>query len=111
MAASLSNVVTTPLGGGYRMVTGFATLSNVYLTGGETMDLSDYLLTGGFPVVLTGGDDGYQVIHNRGTAAAGKLVAYYGNNNAAADGAFAQVANAADLSAVIVGFTAIGAAA
>lgn len=111
MAATLSNVVTTPLGGGYRMVAGYATLSNVYLTGGETMDLSTYLLTSGYPVVQLTGDDGYHVEHNRGTAAAGKILAYTENCNHTTNAALIQLANASDASAVICSFIAIGAAA
>lgn len=108
MAATISNALFSLLPGGQGCLSGIATLSNVYLTGGETLDLSSYFSSASYPNVVASGDDGYQVIHNRGTAAAGKLVAYYGNNNHADDGPFAQVANAADLSAVVLPFIAMG---
>ena len=40
--------------------------------------------------------------------ASNKLLAYYGDNDAGADGEFAQAANTDDLSAANVGFFAIG---
>jgi hypothetical protein len=107
MAATISNASFTPLPGGQGLLSGFATLSNVYLTGGEVLDLSSYFSSTSYPVVTLNGDDGYTVKHDRGTAAAGKIMAYK-PDAATSNSVMTQVANAADLSAVICPFTAMG---
>lgn len=104
MAMTVSGVTTSALPGGYVLVAGKATGSNVYLTGGETMDISAYV--GGSPIVVMGGDDGYVAQHNRGTSAAGKVLLYEAGADAAA---LDEFANAGDASDVICTFMAIGA--
>jgi len=106
MAATLS-LTYSRLPGGGKIAYGTATLSNVYLTGGETMDVSSEFA--GSPIVLSGGDDGYVVRHDRGNASAGKLIAYAANGGAAAAAALVQVANATDLSAAICHVVIVGA--
>ena len=106
MAATFTVGSVTHLPNGEVLVRGTATLSNVYLTGGETLDLSTWL--SGSPLVVANGDVA-NVKHNAGTAAAGKLIAYQANGGAAGLAALVQAANAADLSGVTCTVVAIGA--
>jgi hypothetical protein len=81
------------------------TMDNSYPTGGETCDLSSYFGTacwGGHPI-----DDmanaGYLMRYDPAASnapATGKLLAYYFDYDAGADGAGIQVANTTDLSAL-----------
>lgn len=104
-AATVSVTYTNEMGGGMRMAVGTITMPEVYETNGATADLSDYF--DGSPIVLLGaGDDGVILQHNRGTAAAGLVLAYYSNSSANA--ALPEAANAENLSAVIVNFAAFG---
>ena len=109
MAATLSSVKTTPLMGGYTMVSGLATGSSTYLTGGETMDLSAYILSSTSPIVMVGNSGqatvGYVGAHNQGTAAAGKVLFFEAGADSAALDEFANAGNAAVIN---VPFIAIG---
>jgi hypothetical protein len=105
MALTLSLTYDTTMGGS-KIAYGTITFDNVYVTGGETLDLSAQF--SGSPTVLTSSDDGYVIRHNRGNAAAGVLQAYFANGGAAAGAALIEVTNAADLSAVIVHCIAMG---
>ena len=106
MSLTITNNWNQPLTGGARLCSFTVTFDNSYPTGGETFDISGYFQ--GSPDVQVTGDDGYVIEHDRGTAAAGKLVARYGDYDATADGALIDVANTTDLSAVIVKVLVIG---
>ena len=107
MAVTLSSVSCSHLPGGEVIVRGLATLDGAYANGGEVMDLSSYILSSSSPTVLVGDDDGHQCTHSRGTAAAGKILAY--NEAAAANAtALAAVATNTNMAAVVVHFIAIG---
>ena len=82
MATTVSVTSVCELPNGERMIRGTGTLDASYAAGGEVIDLSTWFT--GSPTVLVGGDDGYEVQHDRGTAAAGKLVAYEAGADAAA---------------------------
>lgn len=88
-------------------VHGTVTFDNLYVTGGETLDLSSYILSTDSPTVLLNGDDGYVARHDRGTAAAGTVLLYY-DIASSTNAASAQVAVNTDVSAVICPFVAIG---
>lgn len=106
MAATITLGCATPLPGGYVLVTGTATGSSTYLTNGEVLDLSSYILSTSSPIVTCGcSADGYVGAHNAGTATAGKILFY----EAGADGAaLDEFANAGNAVAVTVPFIAIG---
>ncbi|MEE9366915.1 MAG: hypothetical protein V3W44_09535 [Dehalococcoidales bacterium] len=106
MAATVANVKVLWSVGGGLAISGRATLSATYLTGGETLDLSSYFQ--GSPLVIPTGDDGYVIEHDRGNAAAGKLLARFANGGAAAGAALIELTNAVDTSAVICSFIAVG---
>ncbi len=103
MAMTVTVTATCDLPNGDRLVRGTATFDSSYATGGEVMDLSTQL--SGSPTVLLSGDDGYVPQHDRGTAAAGQVLAYEAGVDAAA---LDEVAATTDLSAVICPFVAIG---
>ena len=109
MAITVSTVVRSSLPGGRVLVAGLFTFDNVYATGGETMDLSAYLLGTSTPLIVVSGDDGWMVQGDRGTASANKVLCYgSADTNAAVN---QQAAVSTDLSAVIGTFIAIGTAA
>jgi hypothetical protein len=83
------------------------TCTNTYVTTGTNneMVLSTYFLSTSSPNVILGGDDGYEAQHNRGTAAAGKVLLYEAGADAAA---LDEFANAGDASGVILTFIALG---
>ena len=109
MAITISVTQSTNLPGGFRLISGTVTFDDSYPTGGETMDLSSYLLSTSSPTVIINGDDGYVIQHDRGTAAAGKLIAY--GTGSANKAALTQQDATTNLSTVICPFTAIGQAA
>ena len=103
MALTIANTFVIDSATGARVASFTVTFDNVYPTGGEILDISSWFQ--GSPDVYVAGDDGVVVQHNRGTSAAGLLLAY----EAGADGAaLDQVANACDLSAVITKVLVIG---
>lgn len=88
-----------------RIITGQIDFDSSYPTGGEAMDLSSY-----FPVALKAvfieNKAGYVFAYDYANK---KVLAYYADYDAVADGALIQVANTTDLSAVVdVRFMAIG---
>jgi len=107
-SATVSVTAVHTMQGGYRVVHGTATLSGTYITGGDTIDLSSYFKSASSPTVIPSSDDGYLIRHDRGTAAAGTLMAYVVNINASGNVALIEVANASNLSAVVVPFIAVG---
>ena len=103
MAASFTVTYQGEGTSGYRMIAGTCTIG-VYITDGVDADLSDYF--SGSPVVMLGHDDGYLVEHNRGTAAAGKIICRVSNSTA--NSTFPQESNATNLANVVVFFQAFG---
>jgi hypothetical protein len=101
----------TPQGGGTKMIAGTGNIG-VYLTGGAPMNLSNYLLSTGSPIVTATPTDGYILKHDFGTAAAGKLKVYQqvlnAKNGIDQNIPMIEVTNATDLSAVKFGFIAMG---
>jgi len=104
VALTISATHSTELPSGARQVAFTVTFDSSYPTGGEVFDVSTWF-SGSPHVNPGGGDDGYVIQHDRGTAAAGVLLAY----EAGADGAaLDEVANTTDLSAVICHVVVIG---
>jgi hypothetical protein len=94
-----SGAIFTPkvyANGDLKFATGSVSFDNSYPSNGETMDLSNYfnVLLG----VIFETKAGYVFEYDY---AAGKAKAYYGKYSAAADGALVEVANLADLSAIV----------
>ncbi len=105
MAVTITVQHSCELPNGARQIDGTVTFDSSYPAGGEVFDISAYL--SGSPNVRCSGDDGYEIQHDRGTAAAGKLLAY----EAGADTApLDEVTATTDLSAVICYFQAVGTA-
>ena len=104
----------TVLPGGELMIRGLATMSSSYAAGGDALNLSNYLTSTTAPTVVPCSADGYVVEHNQGTAAAGKLMAYFNvlnsdtMNGVAQNTALYQVQTGKSLAAVNVVFVAIG---
>ena len=104
----------TVLPGGELMLRGIATMSSSYAAGGDALKLSNYLTSTTSPTVVPCSADGYVVEHDQGTAAAGKLIAYFNvlnsttTNGSAQNAALYQVQTGKDLDAVNVVFVAIG---
>jgi|2_EtaG_2_1085320.scaffolds.fasta_scaffold101651_1 hypothetical protein len=113
MALTIKVIDTTLESGGQKMIRGSILLDSSYPTGGETMDVSNWLKSGGSPtILLDGGSGAYVLRHNQGTSAAGKVQAFYVTQNAI-NGAventvLVEVASTADLSAVNASFVAVG---
>jgi len=105
--ALTQSLTVTHLPNGHIMAYGTMTFDSVYVTGGETMDVSS-IFSGTPIVVVGGGDDGYVCRHNRGNAASGVLQLYFANGGAAAGAALIEATNATDASAVIVTVNIIG---
>lgn len=110
-AISVKVTYNPPAQSGLKTMTGTLLGANNTYDGGNTIDLSDYF--SGSPVVFATPQDGYTFAHDAGTAAAGKLIAYVGVQNAI-NGAVANtpmtpVALNSDLSAVNTTFIAFGA--
>ncbi len=97
MALTIANVkplTPGPSTGGYRMR---VTFDNSYPTGGEVLDLSDYLSTIEH-VQVSAKASGYVIQHDHGTPAAGVLQAFEAGADAAP---LDEVADTTDLSAVV----------
>lgn len=87
-----------------RVLTGSLALDSSYPTGGENMDLSSKFAA--LKLVLFENDAGYVFQYDYTNK---KVIAYYYDYDAGADGAAIQVANATDLSALTdVRFIAFG---
>lgn len=110
MAVTITISTENPLGAqdgsGELTLRGTVTFDSSYAgSGGETVDLSTYLASTSSPTVIFGGDDGYVIQHNRGTAAAGKAVVY---KSAGSVAAMTEATAAISLSDVISPFIALG---
>lgn len=112
MAVVFSNVpFITPNMSGYKECAGFANIGT-YLTDGVQMNLQNYLDDAGYPVVICSNPGGYVLEHNKGTAAAGKVLAYYsylnGKNGIDQNATLFQVTNGTNLAATQFSFIAKG---
>ena len=105
MAITIAAANSCELPNGSRQVIFTVTFDNSYAAGpGEVFDVSAWF-SGSPDVNPGGGDDGYVIQHDRGTAAAGVLIVY----EAGADGAaLDEVAGTTDLSALIAKVTVTG---
>ena len=92
---------------GERVVRGTITFDSSYATGGETFDIVNIGLTMLSHLTFAVGTSGYVPVWNRSTSAP-EAQAFYGDNNNASDGPLIEVPSTTDLSAVTVGYTAIG---
>lgn len=90
--------------GGKRGTFGTITLDASYPTGGEAVAARGVGL-GTIEDLTPSGDDGYIP---RWDAANSKIVMYYADYDAVADGALIQVADATDLSTVVLRYQAVG---
>jgi len=97
MALTLSQ--ETPLLANVRRVLVTITFDASYVTGGESILPADVGLGEILHINFNQGEDGY-VLH--WDSVAQTIVAYYADYDAVADGALIEVANAVDLSAVVV---------
>jgi hypothetical protein len=104
MALSLSVTHKSPMPGGALILFGTVTFDSSYPTGGETLDVSAYFT--GSPHVFLSQDDGYHIFHDKGTAAAGKLLVH--GTGSAEKAAGTQVDNATDLSSVVCHIIVVG---
>jgi len=95
----------TPLLANARRVLLSITFDASYVTGGESILASDVGLGEILHINFNQGEDGY-VFH--WDSVAQTIVAYYADYDAVADGALIEVANAVDLSAVVVEVEVIG---
>ena len=69
MALTIKVIDTTLESGGQKMIRGSILLDSSYPTGGETMDVSNWLKSGGSPtILLDGGSGAYVLRHNQGTS-------------------------------------------
>jgi len=91
--------------GDVQIVFGTITMSNSYATGGDTLSTGDFGLTELNHLFLSTRTGGYVLAWDK---ANGKVLAYYGDYDAAADGALVQVAATTDLSSVVADFVAVG---
>lgn len=83
--------------GNKRQVRGTVTFDSSYATGGETFTPADFGLTAITDVQAQPSTVGYVAVWNRSTTAP-KLMAFYGDNNNASDGALIEVPNTTDIS-------------
>ena len=79
-----------------------------YNTSGANVDLSNYFKTATYPTVIISACAGYVLEHDQGTAAAGKVLAYYTSTKNGALGALDQVADSTSLAAINALFIARG---
>jgi hypothetical protein len=77
MAVTLNVVLESELPSGVKLIVGKGTLGNNYYTGGDLINFSNHFKAATYPVVTVSGADGYILEHDAGTAAAGKILAYY----------------------------------
>lgn len=104
MALTIAAQSVCELPNSHRLVVFRVTFDSSYPSGGETFDISTWF--GGSPFMVgASGDDGYVIEHDRGTAAAGKLIARVSGTT---DAPLNDEGNATDMSAVIATVTMIG---
>lgn len=111
MALTTSKTFSIEHPNGLREVCYAVTFDSSYPTGGETFDISAEF--SGSPTVLSGiavnaTPVTIVVRHDNGTAAAGKLLAYYCDNNGGSDSGLIQIPGTTDLSAYSCSIRAIG---
>lgn len=103
----------TPLGSGLKMVRGTIKMSTSYATGGDALNLVNYLYNSAVPfVTFTGGDnvastEFYVPAHDGGTVESGKVRLIAGSA-AAGETKLLECNAAKDASSINVGFIAIG---
>lgn len=108
MAVTIKVLTSTPLPGGQRMAHGSMLFDSSYPTGGETMNIESLgFKGGGDPTVLVQPSTGYVFMHNQGTAAAGKVKAYY-TTNVHANAALVEVVNTTNINTINTTWLAIG---
>ena len=83
-----------------RCVRGSVTFDSSYVTGGEPFTAADFGLTAITDVEAQTSTTGYVIMWDRSTTAP-KLMAFYGDNNNAADGPLIEVPNTTNLSTVV----------
>ncbi len=100
---------------GGRVISGTGTMGNGYHTGGgDILNLLNYYNSSSYPTVVVTSAGGYLLEHNKGTATAGKVKAYYVEcnattmNGAAANYKLCEVLATVNLSTVNFGFIAFG---
>lgn len=97
MALTLTGV--TPFNkGSKRAVTLTIAFDSSYPTGGESLSLADMGFVSSVDIVQVEPTLGYVFTYDYTNK---KLIAYYGDNNNASDGALIEVPNTTDLSAVV----------
>ena len=104
VAKNPDNTILKRVGHDHAMVTGKITFDSSYPTGGEALDLSKHM-PNEIEFISFESDDGYIFQYDRTNK---KILAYYFDYNAGADGAAIEVANTTDLSAVVIRFFAVG---
>ena len=107
MSLTIALVSSSEMPNGHRQATFIFTFDASYPAGGEVRDISSWF-SGSPDLVGQGGDDGYVIQDDRGTAALGKVLAFEAGADAAA---LDEVTATTDLSAVIVKATYVGVAA
>lgn len=86
------------------LVIGTLTMSGSYATGGDTIDLSDFLEKAPDLVIIQGGARNLQFVAGA-NATNGKVLSYESDGNA---GTLVETSNATDLDAVTAAFIAVG---
>lgn len=105
MSVTIAVTKSVELPNGERLIAGTMTPDSSWLAAGEVFDLSSYL--SGSPLVIME-STAVTYKHDKGTASAGKILAYYADYDAGADGILIAVADATDISAQVANFIAIG---
>jgi hypothetical protein len=88
-----------------RITSGAITMDASYATGGEAITAADVGMKRAIDRIIIESEDGYILKFDKLNS---KIMAYYADNDAGADGALIQVAAAVDLSGVVAGYIAIG---
>ena len=105
---------TSLLPGGIKQVSGCATMNAGYVSGGDNLDLSNYLKASKVPLVAITSESGYVLEHDQGNAASGRVKAFQNIfntaiwNGVAANVPLYEVHTGKDMSAVNFSFIAKG---
>ncbi len=97
-----------PLPNGEKMIRGTFKMASSYAIGGDALNLSNYLKTGGYPTVLVDSANGFTLRHNSGTAAAGVIKAQASGVNVGNVTSMVEPLATTDLSSINTSFIAIG---
>jgi hypothetical protein len=113
MAVTVNFIDSTPLSGGYKMATFWATMNSSYAAaGGEALNLASYFKAGASIHVFCDTGVGFVLKHDNGNASNGKLLAYASNlnakNGASEIAAMCEVAAGTNLSTVNTKIVVIG---